>query len=100
MACARSNVGFGLWQLAFGSKADLTPENYEAARAAMMAFKGDNGRPLGIRPDTLVVAPSLEGDAMRLLNNGTRVVDVGGTPVAIQNEWAGTAKPIVTAWAA
>jgi len=98
----RSNAGYGLWQLAFGSKAELTPANYEAARAAMMAFKGDEGRPLNIRPDVLVAPPSLEGAAMRLLNNGTRIEIVGenDTPVAVQNEWANTAKPIVTAWAA
>lgn len=95
---ARSNAGFGLWQLAFASKADLTPANYETARAAMMAVKGDGGRPLGVKPNVLVVPPSLEGAAMRLLNNGTRVETVGGVPVAIQNEWAKTAEPIITAW--
>jgi phage major head subunit gpT-like protein len=95
---ARANVGFGLWQCAFASKADLTPDNYEAARAAMMAFKGDGGRPLGIKPNVLIVPPSLEGAAMRLLNNGTRVETVGGVPVAVQNEWAKTAEPIVTPW--
>lgn len=95
---SRVNVGFGLWQLAFASKLDLTAANYEAARAAMMSFKGDGGRPLNIRPDTLVAPPSLEGAAMRLVNNGTRIEVVESTPVAIQNEWANTAKPIVTAW--
>jgi phage major head subunit gpT-like protein len=95
---ARGNAGYGLWQLAFASKAPLDAANYEAARAAMMSLKGDNGRPLNIKPTVLVVPPSLEGDAMRLLNNGTRVEDVGGTPVAVQNEWKDTAKPIVTAW--
>ena len=94
----RSNAGFGLWQLAFASKAELTADNYEAARAAMMAFAGDEGRPLGVKPDTMVVPPSLEGAALRLLNNGSRVVVVDDVPVAVQNEWAGTAKPIVTAW--
>ncbi len=100
---ARSNAGFGLWQLAFASKAPLTAENYEAARAAMMNMKGDEGRPLGIKPDTLVVPPTLEGAAMRLLNNGTRIVltdngSGGNLPVSVQNEWANTAKPIITAW--
>ena len=94
----RSNAGFGLWQLAFASKADLTPANYEAARAAMMKLKGDEGRPLGVKPDTLVAPTSLEGAAMRLLNNGTRIEIVGDTAVSVQNEWSGTAKPIVTAW--
>ncbi len=97
---ARSNVGFGLWQLAFASKADLTPDNYEAARAAMMAFKGDGGSPLGVKPTVCVVPPSLEGAGMRLFNNGTRVETVGGVPVPIQNEWAGTAELIVSPWLA
>lgn len=95
---ARANAGFALWQLAYASKADLTAENYEAARAAMRGRRGDENRPLGIKPDTLVVPSSLEGAALRLLNNGTRVVTVEDTPVAIQNEWAGTAKPIISAW--
>jgi phage major head subunit gpT-like protein len=101
---ARANAGFGLWQLAYASKAELTPANYEAARAAMMAFKGDGGRPLGVKPNVLIVPPSLEGAAMRLLNNGTRVenVDTGSgiVPVALQNEWAKTAEPIITPWLA
>lgn len=98
----RCNVGFGLWQLAYASKEELNAENYEAARRAMSALAGDTGRPLGVKPDTLVCGTNLEGAAMRLLNNGTRIVIVGedeaATPVPIQNEWAGTAKPIVTAW--
>lgn len=97
---ARSNAGFGLWQLAYASKAPLTPANYEAARVAMQSLKGDGGRPLGVKPDTLVCGPTLEGAAMRLLNNGTRVEVVGGVPVPIQNEWAGTAKPLITGWLA
>ncbi len=95
----RANAGYGLWQLAYASKAPLTADSYEAIRAAMGTLKGDAGRLLGVKPNVLVVPPSLEGDAMRLLNNGTRIVISGTTPVAVQNEWAGTAKPIVTAWA-
>jgi len=97
---ARVAAGYGLWQLAFGSKAPLTAENYEAARLAMRSFTGDEGRPLNIRPDTLVVPPALEGDARRLVTNATRVVSVGdpATPVAVDNEWAGSAEAIVTAW--
>ncbi|WP_404991331.1 Mu-like prophage major head subunit gpT family protein [Cupriavidus pauculus] len=64
---ARSNVGFGLWQLGYASKQDLTPENYAAARAAMMSMKGDNGKPLGVRPSLLVVPPSLEGKGLQIL---------------------------------
>lgn len=42
---ARSNAGFGLWQLAYGSKAALDATNYAAARSAMRSLKGDEGRP-------------------------------------------------------
>ncbi len=37
---ARGNAGYGLWQLAFGSKAALNGANYGAARQAMQEFKG------------------------------------------------------------
>ena len=86
---ARVNAGFGLWQLAFGSKADLTAANYAAARAQMMTAKVDGGRVLGVRPSLLVVPPTLEEDALKIVNteNGT-----GGET----NPWKGTAELIVT----
>ena len=90
---ARVNAGFGLWQLAFGSKATLNATNYSAARAAMMGFKSDGGRLLGIVPSVLVVPPVLEDAARRLLNSefGT-----GGE----SNPWKGTANLIVTPYLA
>lgn len=66
------NAGFGLWQLAFGSKAALTAENYAAARAAMMDFRADGGDVLGISPNLLIVPPALEAAALHLLNTETR----------------------------
>lgn len=54
----RGNAAYGFWQCAFGSKADLTVANFNAAYDAMMVFKGDGGRKLGILPDTLVVGVS------------------------------------------
>lgn len=60
----RGNVGFGFWQMAFGSKAALTKDNFRAARSAMMSFKGDNGQPLGVKPTLLVVGPA-NGNAAR-----------------------------------
>lgn len=88
---ARANVGFGLWQLAYGSKAALTAANYAAARAAMSRLKGDKGRILGIRPTVLVVPPALEEAALTLLNAETN--DGGGS-----NPWKGTAEVIVSPW--
>lgn len=64
---ARLNVGFGFWQLAFGSKAELTDANFDAAYAAMGAFKSDEGRPLGVMPDLLVVGPSNRAAAKKVV---------------------------------
>ncbi len=55
---ARGNWGFGFWQQAFASQAALTTDNFNTNMAAMMGFKSDAGRPLGIMPDLLVVGPS------------------------------------------
>ncbi|MBX3447517.1 MAG: Mu-like prophage major head subunit gpT family protein [Parvibaculaceae bacterium] len=63
----RCNSGYGLWQLAYGSKQTLDATNYAAARTAMMGMKGDYERPLGLRPKLLVVPPSLEGKALELI---------------------------------
>lgn len=84
----RANAGLGFWQMAFRSKQTLDAAGYEAARAAMMALKDDEGRPLGIMPNLLVHPPSLEGAARRLLLN--ELDADGGT-----NEWKGTATPLL-----
>jgi phage major head subunit gpT-like protein len=86
---ARVNVGFGLWQLAYASRQSLDPTNFGAAYAALMSIKGDNGKPLGIRPSLLVVPPTLRDAALTItkadiINNTTNVqrgaVDVLVTP--------------------
>lgn len=86
---ARANAGFGLWQLAFGSKATLDATNYAAARAAMMAFKSDNGRQLAIVPDVLVVPPSLEEAGRKLVKTANDAAGAG-------NPWVDTADLIVS----
>lgn len=89
----RNNAGFSFWQLAYGSKQTLDATSYEAARATMMTQKGDYARPLGIRPNLLVVPPTLEGTARRLIGNA--LTANGGT-----NEWYGTAELMVVPWLA
>jgi phage major head subunit gpT-like protein len=91
---ARANAGFGLWQLAFGSKATLDTTNYTSARSAMMSLKSDEGRPMGIVPNKLVVGPSLEQAGRKLVNN--QLVDAEG--VAVSNEWAGSVELVVVPW--
>ena len=89
----RGNVGFGLWQLAFASKDTLNATNYAAARAAMMSFQNEAGIPLGIKPDTLLVPPTLEGSARELLL--AERDEYGAT-----NPWKDTAEPLVWEWLA
>ena len=90
---ARCNVGFGLWQLAYGSKQTLDATSYEAARKALAGMVGDYGRKLNVTPTLLVVPPDLEGAARRILNSENKS---GGET----NEWKGTAELLVTAWVA
>jgi phage major head subunit gpT-like protein len=87
----RDNAGFGLWQLAYASKDTLNETNYSAAREAMMGFKDEEGKPLGIRPNLLVVPPSLEGEARSILQ---KELTGGGDT----NIWKGTADLLVVPW--
>ena len=63
----RGEAAYGFWQCAFGSKAALTADNFNAAYSAMMKFTGDGGRKLGIVPDTLVTGPDNMAAAEALL---------------------------------
>lgn len=87
----RMNMGFGLWQLAYASKAALTVENYEAARATMSSLRGENDRKLGITPTHLVVPTELEGNGRRVLKN---MLITGGE----SNPWIDSAELLVSQW--
>jgi phage major head subunit gpT-like protein len=63
----RGEAVFGFWQLAFGSKAELTTANFEAAFLAMETAKGDGNRKLGITPDLLVCGPANRSKAEAML---------------------------------
>jgi phage major head subunit gpT-like protein len=63
----RGNAGLGFWQLAYGSRAPLTPANYAAARRALRTLKGDGGRPLYVRPGLLAYAPELDEAAREII---------------------------------
>ena len=47
----------------------LTATNFGLARTAMRGFKGRDGQPMGIRPSLLVVPPSLEDTANRIMTS-------------------------------
>lgn len=87
---ARLNVGYGLWQLAYASRESLDSNSFNDAFAAQSSLKGDNGRPLGVRPKLLVVGPQdreaaletikAERNAAGATNINRGVVDVLVTP--------------------
>jgi len=56
----------------------LSVSTYEAARAQMMQFCKPDKTPIGLVPDTLMVGPSLEGTARRILKSEL-VVENGNT---------------------
>lgn len=76
---SRCNVGFGFWQMAFGSKATLDAANFEAAYDAMGAFKGDQGKPLGVSPNLLVVGPTNASKARKIVQ--TQLINGGDSNI-------------------
>jgi phage major head subunit gpT-like protein len=88
----RKNVGYGLWQLAYGSKDTLNSTNYSAGRAAMMALtKGDNVTKLGIVPTHLVHGPLNESAAKGLIDNE---FDAAGA----SNTWYKSVTRVMVPW--
>ncbi|KDR87305.1 head protein [Agrobacterium sp. TS43] len=83
-ADTRGNAGFGLWQLAFKSKLELTQANYEAARTAMQSIRKRDGQINAIRPTKLLVPPALERQARQIVE--AALINGGET-----NVWAKTA---------
>ena len=89
----RCVAGYGLWQLAYGSKQDLTEANYATARQTLLEMKGDQGRLMGVMPTHLIVPPSLEKKAREIL---VAERTTGGET----NVWQGSATLHVTPWMA
>lgn len=89
----RGNVGYGIPQMAYGSKQTLNAAGYKAAYGAIEGMKGDGGRPLGLKPNLLVVPPTLREQGLELLNAER---DASGAT----NVWRGTAELLVVPWLA
>lgn len=87
----RCQVGFGFWQMAWGSKQTLNAANFEVARVGLASLKGDGGRPLAIQGKLLIVPPSLEGAARDIV--GKELTTGGET-----NKWFKTADVLVCPW--
>ena len=64
----RCNVGFGLWQLIYGSKATLDAAAFSAAYDALIKTPRDGGSPLGVMPTILLVGASNRAAAEAILD--------------------------------
>jgi phage major head subunit gpT-like protein len=53
--------------MAFGSKATLSKDNFVKARESMSKLRSPEGRPLGLRPNLLLVGPGNEQQAFELI---------------------------------
>ena len=65
---ARAGVQYGLWQMAYKSKATLDATAFDAAVTAMMQRKNDKGETLGITPTHLVVSTSNRAAGRGIVN--------------------------------
>ena len=88
---ARGAAGFGFWQLAHRvEQTELTAENIMAVLAEMQSLKGDGGKLLNIRPNVIVVPPSLEFKARQIcegeLINGTTNILKGRLKVVVSSQ--------------
>lgn len=87
----RAVAGYGFWQMAVAIKADLTSDSIWEGMKTMRSFKGDGGHRLAIRPTTLIVPPSMEDVATKLMEREFIIED--GTTVT--NEVKGRLEVIV-----
>ncbi len=62
------NAGAGTYSNYSASALALTAPNYQTARQTMMSYTGEDGNPLGIVPNVLMVPPQLEATARQILN--------------------------------
>ncbi|PJG86211.1 Mu-like prophage major head subunit gpT family protein [Conservatibacter flavescens] len=88
---ARGAAGFGFWQLAHRvEQTEMTAENLMKVIAEMQSLKGDGGKLLNIRPNVIVVPPSLEFIARQIcegeLINGTTNILKGRLKVVVSSQ--------------
>jgi phage major head subunit gpT-like protein len=70
---------------------DLTAQNYNTVRSKMQSYVGNDGEPLGVMPDLIVVPPQLEVAAKEIVNALT--TEKNGA--AVPNQLNGTARVLV-----
>ena len=100
--------GAGTWSnYLIGASYDWTTNSpaavFAAARAAMMKFPRDDGKRIGMVPDTIICGPDMEQYALKAIEATfiAEVIKNSGTPVGgagVSNVYQGKARVIVTPW--
>ncbi len=93
----RCNAGFGLWQLVFMSKQELTHDNVEAARTAMASLRRPDGAPMGINGKLLVTTTSNFLKAKALEQNDFQPLTATATSL-VPNQLKGVVKALENVW--
>lgn len=78
----RNNAGVALWQLIVGSKQDLDPASFKAARTMMRGFKADGGEPLRVGKKLLLVVGASNEDAAEEILTAK---EINGTTNTLRN---------------
>jgi phage major head subunit gpT-like protein len=74
----------------------LTAANYTTVRQAMMSYLGEDGNPMGVMPDLIVVPPQLENIARTILHADLIAQSVPGNgTTAVTNTLKGSAEILV-----
>lgn len=93
-----SGLAGGVQSNYYASGKALSFDNYQTVRANMRALVGEDGNPLGVEPDSLIVPPQLEAVAKTIVESDLMAPQTisGQTFVGAQtNIYKGTAKVIV-----
>jgi len=100
--------GAGTWSNSLiGASYDWTTNSpaavFALARAAMMKFPRDDGKRIGVVPDTIICGPDMEQYALKAIEATfiAEVIKNGSTPVGgagVTNVYQGKARVIVTPW--
>jgi len=94
-----NNAGLGTFSNCFdaghGGAKTLTPTNYEAARAVMRAYHGEDERAWNLTADILMVPPALEGTAKGIVEAEIVPQLLSGSNAGVSNIWKGTSTVLV-----
>lgn len=72
----------------------LNATNYATVREEMMSYTGEDGEPLGVMPNLLIVPPQLENQGRTILN-ADMIADPGGIAAGVTNVLKSSASLLV-----